>query len=212
MVSTVADAVVTMEAAQTCTSGHALVRFVTPGLGDCDRCGAEVPEGSAVLDCRKCNWFLCSSCSDPPSPPEVPAPSPNLAPATPEKPLTVDEEDPSSFVLAKVLEETETNSEGRTVFTVEVSLPDGRSSRVQRAYHEFRSLRDGLEGSQNEIPFPPKHFRRVSGDRLVQRRRELKEWLEQALSGRQTVSELDSAWQAFLSVSDSGNNASADTH
>merc|ERR1739848_715359 len=135
-----------------------------------------------VMDCRKCNWFVCAACHTSPSSSDVTAASPNLAPVMSTEHSPVENPDTGSSVLAKLLEleEQETNLEGRTVFTIEVTLPDGRSCQVKRAYNEFLSLRDSLGAREREIPFPPKHFRRVPGDRLVQRRRELGDWLQQA--------------------------------
>jgi hypothetical protein len=45
-----------------CSSGHALTSYLTPG-GVCDGCGASVSPGTQVMDCRACNYYLCSQCT-----------------------------------------------------------------------------------------------------------------------------------------------------
>ena len=44
-----------------CLRGHTLVPFTTQG-GNCDRCCAVCPSGVVVMDCRVCNYYLCSEC------------------------------------------------------------------------------------------------------------------------------------------------------
>jgi len=50
------------EFAGSCPAGHGLKAWVSNAIGDCDGCGKEVPVGTEVMDCRRCNWFLCEDC------------------------------------------------------------------------------------------------------------------------------------------------------
>jgi len=45
-----------------CPAGHTLILWnAKPGW--CDGCGNKIKAGQAVMDCRKCNYYLCSSCA-----------------------------------------------------------------------------------------------------------------------------------------------------
>merc|ERR1719203_117042 len=44
-----------------CPDGHLLEPFKAPA-GTCDGCKARVKSGDCVMDCRKCNWYLCQRC------------------------------------------------------------------------------------------------------------------------------------------------------
>jgi len=44
-----------------CPKGHAL-QSLPAKKGHCDGCGRVVRCGDMVMDCRTCNWYLCSSC------------------------------------------------------------------------------------------------------------------------------------------------------
>lgn len=47
--------------ASTCPSGHELHPWAAlPGT--CDGCGRKVREDEQVMDCRRCNWYLCEAC------------------------------------------------------------------------------------------------------------------------------------------------------
>lgn len=46
-----------------CPQGHALVDLVTPVAGLCDGCSKHTEPGMRVMDCRRCDWFLCDTCS-----------------------------------------------------------------------------------------------------------------------------------------------------
>lgn len=49
------------QALQGCRQGHALRPWVAPA-GDCDGCGMQVQKGQVVMDCRRCDFFLCPRC------------------------------------------------------------------------------------------------------------------------------------------------------
>jgi len=45
-----------------CPAGHELVLWeAKPGW--CDGCGSKIKSGQLVMDCRKCNYYLCKSCA-----------------------------------------------------------------------------------------------------------------------------------------------------
>mmetsp|Transcript_83958 Transcript_83958/g.148485 ORF Transcript_83958/g.148485 Transcript_83958/m.148485 type:complete len:555 (-) Transcript_83958:94-1758(-) len=45
-----------------CPAGHTLVLWnAKPGW--CDGCGSKIKSGQPVMDCRTCNYYLCSSCA-----------------------------------------------------------------------------------------------------------------------------------------------------
>merc|ERR1719450_755253 len=44
-----------------CPQGHALQR-AKAAAGACDGCGRFVVAGEPVMDCRDCNWYLCTTC------------------------------------------------------------------------------------------------------------------------------------------------------
>lgn len=44
-----------------CPAGHELQPW-TARAGLCDGCSNRVADGARVLDCRRCNWYLCSAC------------------------------------------------------------------------------------------------------------------------------------------------------
>jgi len=44
-----------------CPQGH-LLKSWTAIQGWCDKCGRKVFKGEKVMDCRQCNWYVCSSC------------------------------------------------------------------------------------------------------------------------------------------------------
>merc|ERR1712228_1022838 len=45
-----------------CLEGHVLLPWVARA-GHCDGCHKRVQDGEHVMDCRKCNWYLCEACS-----------------------------------------------------------------------------------------------------------------------------------------------------
>ena len=45
-----------------CPKGHRLVPYTTKGSGSCDGCGARLSKGDQVMDCGRCNWYLCDAC------------------------------------------------------------------------------------------------------------------------------------------------------
>lgn len=45
-----------------CPSGHGLQLWANQRDGTCDGCGELVDRGDLVMDCRRCNWFLCAAC------------------------------------------------------------------------------------------------------------------------------------------------------
>lgn len=47
-----------------CVAGHTLRTYITPCGGTCDICYADKPKGTEVLDCRKCNYWMCLDCRD----------------------------------------------------------------------------------------------------------------------------------------------------
>jgi hypothetical protein len=49
------------KAAPKCPSGHPLKIYVTSG-GSCDGCRTSQSAGTTVMDCRRCNYWLCSDC------------------------------------------------------------------------------------------------------------------------------------------------------
>jgi len=44
-----------------CPKGHAL-KHAQATAGQCDGCAKPVAEGELVMDCRDCNWYLCTAC------------------------------------------------------------------------------------------------------------------------------------------------------
>merc|ERR1711964_188956 len=42
--------------------GHSLKRRSHSNIYDCDVCGGEIPGGTRMYDCRRCNWGACRSC------------------------------------------------------------------------------------------------------------------------------------------------------
>ena len=44
-----------------CNAGHVLKSYVTTG-GSCDICTNSEASGTLVMDCRKCNYWLCVAC------------------------------------------------------------------------------------------------------------------------------------------------------
>mmetsp|Transcript_58654 Transcript_58654/g.132177 ORF Transcript_58654/g.132177 Transcript_58654/m.132177 type:complete len:320 (+) Transcript_58654:82-1041(+) len=44
-----------------CPGGH-LLQFALAFAGHCDGCGQAVKKGGVVMDCRPCNWYLCTAC------------------------------------------------------------------------------------------------------------------------------------------------------
>ena len=55
------DLVTTAAQPTACPGSHCLFNRYTGG-GGCDGCGARVPAGARVMDCRLCDWFLCTEC------------------------------------------------------------------------------------------------------------------------------------------------------
>jgi hypothetical protein len=49
-----------------CPQGHKLSLYTTKAGGTCDGCGAAVAQAQ-VMDCRKCNWYLCAECTPQPA-------------------------------------------------------------------------------------------------------------------------------------------------
>lgn len=45
-----------------CPKGHPLAMYRTPATGGCDGCGQRVEQGTQVMDCRACNFYLCDRC------------------------------------------------------------------------------------------------------------------------------------------------------
>lgn len=45
-----------------CINGHPLNKYVTSTWGKCNLCNKSVSKGNIVLDCRKCNYYLCLKC------------------------------------------------------------------------------------------------------------------------------------------------------
>ena len=45
-----------------CPNGHPLLAYATPG-GSCDGCRKSCSSGTTVMDCRECNWWLCTDCA-----------------------------------------------------------------------------------------------------------------------------------------------------
>ena len=45
-----------------CINGHPLNKYVTATWGKCNLCKKNVSKGNIVLDCRKCNYYLCLKC------------------------------------------------------------------------------------------------------------------------------------------------------
>jgi len=48
-----------------CPAGHSL-QAGCPGAGICDGCRGKVQDGEQVMDCRRCNFYLCKSCQENP--------------------------------------------------------------------------------------------------------------------------------------------------
>merc|ERR1712048_687707 len=44
-----------------CKNGHELTPYLALG-GMCDGCKKRINNGDKVMDCRKCNWYLCRDC------------------------------------------------------------------------------------------------------------------------------------------------------
>jgi hypothetical protein len=51
------------KAVEQCPRGHDLKPWAAIGPGTCDGCNKAVQDGEHVLDCRSCNWYLCTLCS-----------------------------------------------------------------------------------------------------------------------------------------------------
>jgi len=49
---------------QRCPHGHELQKWASRE-GSCDCCRRHVKSGEHVMDCRRCNWYLCQSCCPP---------------------------------------------------------------------------------------------------------------------------------------------------
>jgi len=64
-----------------CPQGHELLPNV-PGAGACDGCGTQMGPEDMVLDCRRCDWFVCQKCL----PPGGVGPSAEAAPPSAEAP------------------------------------------------------------------------------------------------------------------------------
>lgn len=47
-----------------CPAGHLLMRSSARN-GKCDRCYRSIVEGEAVMDCRRCDWYVCKDCHPP---------------------------------------------------------------------------------------------------------------------------------------------------
>lgn len=45
-----------------CPAGHKLQPHTAQG-GTCDKCNGKVVLGDQVMDCRRCNWYLCKMCA-----------------------------------------------------------------------------------------------------------------------------------------------------
>ena len=48
---------------RTCPLNHALTQYSSLG-GFCDVCRRAVLNGEQVMDCRPCNWYMCSECAE----------------------------------------------------------------------------------------------------------------------------------------------------
>merc|ERR1719203_1805835 len=48
-------------ALSSCPQGHELQPW-TAFAGTCDGCERRVREGEQVMDCRRCNWYVCEVC------------------------------------------------------------------------------------------------------------------------------------------------------
>jgi len=63
-----------------CNRGHALHsrRASTEELfpGKCDNCGVDIQPHALVMDCRVCNWYVCTACRPQPEAEEAPAEAP----------------------------------------------------------------------------------------------------------------------------------------
>jgi len=44
-----------------CPSGH-LLQPAKASAGSCDGCGVRVASGDQVMECKTCNWYLCTGC------------------------------------------------------------------------------------------------------------------------------------------------------
>merc|ERR1711971_1346527 len=47
-----------------CPRCHVLEEFAETLEGACDDCGNGVAKDERVMDCRRCNWYLCMACYD----------------------------------------------------------------------------------------------------------------------------------------------------
>jgi len=45
-----------------CPAGHGLQSWIAQA-GACDGCHCHVRTGDKVMDCRRCNWYLCETCA-----------------------------------------------------------------------------------------------------------------------------------------------------
>jgi len=45
-----------------CPKGHRLQHWTSQSFGKCDGCGKAVTPGEEVMDCRQCDWYVCSAC------------------------------------------------------------------------------------------------------------------------------------------------------
>uniref|UniRef100_A0A7S0B0R2 Uncharacterized protein n=1 Tax=Pyrodinium bahamense TaxID=73915 RepID=A0A7S0B0R2_9DINO len=50
--------------AMQCPAGHTL-HCTAVGAGHCDQCERGVFDGELAVNCRKCDWYLCTTCSPP---------------------------------------------------------------------------------------------------------------------------------------------------
>lgn len=48
---------------RTCPRNHNLIEYTTLG-GNCDVCNRIVFIGEQVMDCRRCNWYMCARCAN----------------------------------------------------------------------------------------------------------------------------------------------------
>jgi len=53
-----------------CPAGHSLHSWVARA-GTCDGCQRFVEDGEEVMDCRRCNWYLCKACEATYEPPDT---------------------------------------------------------------------------------------------------------------------------------------------
>ena len=56
------EAAAAAAAVKTCGRGHTLKVYMTPGTGTCDGCSKYITRGTTLMDCRRCNYYLCGQC------------------------------------------------------------------------------------------------------------------------------------------------------